>query len=112
MDEDRIKGAAKQAEGALKTVAGKAIGDAKLEADGKAERPGAVEVGLGGFADFSITDRRRFAYTLPVPGARSESRRRRPRPPAPRAARSQIRMNLFAFGEPALLPVCPCTAAS
>ena len=38
MDKDRIAGSAKEIRGAVKQVAGKALGDAKLEADGKADR--------------------------------------------------------------------------
>ena len=38
MDKDRIKGAAKQAKGTAKEVAGKLTGDAKLKVDGKADR--------------------------------------------------------------------------
>ena len=38
MDKDRIAGSAKQNRGTIKEMAGKAIGDAKLEADGKAEK--------------------------------------------------------------------------
>jgi uncharacterized protein YjbJ (UPF0337 family) len=39
MDKDRIEGSAKQAKGAIKEVAGKVTGDAKLEAEGKSTRP-------------------------------------------------------------------------
>jgi uncharacterized protein YjbJ (UPF0337 family) len=38
MDKDRIEGSAKQAKGAIKEVAGKLTGDAKLQADGKADK--------------------------------------------------------------------------
>ena len=38
MDKDRIVGSAKEIKGAVKQVAGKALGDAKLEADGKPTR--------------------------------------------------------------------------
>jgi len=38
MDKDRIAGVAKQAEGALKDAAGKALGDAKLVAEGKNDK--------------------------------------------------------------------------
>ncbi len=38
MDKDRIAGAAKQAKGAIKEAAGKALGDAKLVADGKDDK--------------------------------------------------------------------------
>jgi len=38
MDKDRITGAAKQAKGVLKETAGAVLGDAKLTADGKADK--------------------------------------------------------------------------
>lgn len=37
MNKDRIAGSAKQAVGVIKQVAGRAVGDAKLETDGKIE---------------------------------------------------------------------------
>ena len=37
MDKDRIKGTAKQAKGSVKDAAGKLTGDAKLQAEGKAD---------------------------------------------------------------------------
>ena len=37
-DKDRIKGSANQAKGAIKEVAGKVTGDAKLEAEGKGDK--------------------------------------------------------------------------
>ena len=38
MDKDRIAGAAKGIKGSLKELIGKAVGDAKLQSDGKAEQ--------------------------------------------------------------------------
>ena len=38
MNKDRIKGAAEQAKGKVKEIAGKATGDIKLEAEGKADQ--------------------------------------------------------------------------
>jgi uncharacterized protein YjbJ (UPF0337 family) len=38
MDKNRIVGAAKQAKGAIKEVAGKALGDAKLVVDGEHDK--------------------------------------------------------------------------
>ncbi len=38
MDKDRIAGMAKQAKGAIKDAAGKVTGDAKLQAEGKADK--------------------------------------------------------------------------
>lgn len=52
MDKDRIKGVAKQAEGKIKQVVGQAIGDAKLEADGKSEvMGGKIQNAVGGLKD-------------------------------------------------------------
>ena len=52
MDKDRLKGSAKQAKGAIKEVAGKLTGDAKLEADGKADKiEGKVQNAVGGLKD-------------------------------------------------------------
>jgi uncharacterized protein YjbJ (UPF0337 family) len=52
MDRDRIKGSAKQAKGAIKEAAGKALGDAKLEGEGKADKTaGKVQNAVGGIKD-------------------------------------------------------------
>ena len=52
MDKDRIKGAADQAKGAIKENVGAAIGDPKLEADGKADKiKGKIESAIGGVKD-------------------------------------------------------------
>ncbi len=52
MDKDRIKGAAQQAGGAIKEAAGKATGDAKLQAEGRADRAaGAAKSAIGGAKD-------------------------------------------------------------
>jgi len=52
MNNDRIEGAAKQATGALKEVAGKILGDAKLESDGTAEKvEGKIQNAIGGLKD-------------------------------------------------------------
>jgi uncharacterized protein YjbJ (UPF0337 family) len=49
MDKDRIAGAAKQAKGAINEVIGKAVGDAKLTADGKSSKvEGKVQNAVGG----------------------------------------------------------------
>ena len=40
MDKDRIVGAGRQMIGAAKRVVGKFVGDAKMQADGKAEQVG------------------------------------------------------------------------
>ncbi len=52
MNKDRIEGTAKQATGAVKEAAGKILGDAKLESDGKAEKiEGKIQNALGGLTD-------------------------------------------------------------
>jgi uncharacterized protein YjbJ (UPF0337 family) len=52
MDKDRIKGSAEQAKGIVKETAGKVVGDAKLEAEGKAERAkGEIRNAVGGLKD-------------------------------------------------------------
>jgi uncharacterized protein YjbJ (UPF0337 family) len=52
MDKDRIKGAATQAKGTVKETVGKLTGDAKLEAEGKAEKlVGKVQNAIGGVKD-------------------------------------------------------------
>ena len=52
MDKDRIKGAADQAKGNVKEVTGKIVGDAKLQAEGKADKlKGKVENAIGGAKD-------------------------------------------------------------
>ena len=52
MDKDRIAGSAKEATGAIKETAGKAIGDAKLTAEGKSDKAeGKVQNAIGGLKD-------------------------------------------------------------
>jgi uncharacterized protein YjbJ (UPF0337 family) len=52
MDKDRVKGAAKQAKGAIKKGVGKATGDAKLKAEGDADKSGGkVQNAIGGAKD-------------------------------------------------------------
>lgn len=52
MDKDRIEGAAEQAKGKVKEVAGKIIGDSKLESEGKADQvAGKVQNTIGGIKD-------------------------------------------------------------
>jgi uncharacterized protein YjbJ (UPF0337 family) len=52
MDKDRIAGSAKQTKGAIKEAAGKALGDAKLTADGKSDKAeGKVQNAIGGLKD-------------------------------------------------------------
>ena len=52
MDKDRIAGAAKEIKGAIKETIGKAVGDAKLESDGKTDKiAGKVQNAIGGLKD-------------------------------------------------------------
>ncbi len=52
MDKDRVIGSAKVAKGRIKEAAGKVVGDAKLEAEGKADRiEGKVQNAVGGVKD-------------------------------------------------------------
>jgi len=52
MDKNRIVGAAKQAKGAIKEKAGKAVGDVKLAAEGKRDKvEGKIQSAYGGVKD-------------------------------------------------------------
>ena len=52
MDKDRIEGAAEQAKGKVKEVAGKLAGDSKLEGEGKADQvAGKIQNAVGGIKD-------------------------------------------------------------
>ncbi len=52
MDKDRVEGSLKQTKSAVKEVAGKVTGDAKLQADGKADKAeGKVQNAVGGIKD-------------------------------------------------------------
>lgn len=52
MDKDRIVGAAKEIKGKVKQTVGKAVGDAKLEAEGRASKlKGKVQNAIGGLKD-------------------------------------------------------------
>jgi len=52
MDKDRIVGSGKQIKGAVKQVVGKAVGDSKLESEGRADKiEGKVQNAIGGFKD-------------------------------------------------------------
>lgn len=52
MDKDRLVGSAKVAKGKVKVAVGKAIGDAKLEAAGQADKvEGKVQNAVGGIKD-------------------------------------------------------------
>ena len=52
MDKDRIAGAAKEIKGSVKETIGKAVRDAKLQSDGKADKvEGKVQNAIGGLKD-------------------------------------------------------------
>lgn len=52
MDKDRVKGTLKQGKGAIKEMTGKVVGDAKLKAEGKADKAaGKVQNAVGGMKD-------------------------------------------------------------
>jgi uncharacterized protein YjbJ (UPF0337 family) len=52
MDKDRIKGSAEQAKGKVKEVAGKVLGDSKLESEGKSDQvKGKMQNAVGGIKD-------------------------------------------------------------
>ena len=52
MDKDRVEGSAKQAGGAVKETAGKALGDKKMESEGAAKKAeGKVQNAVGGLKD-------------------------------------------------------------
>jgi uncharacterized protein YjbJ (UPF0337 family) len=52
MDKDRLVGSAKQVKGAVKQAVGKAVGDTKLETEGKADKiTGKVQNAIGGVKD-------------------------------------------------------------
>ncbi len=52
MDKDRVEGAGKQAKGAVKETWGKVTGDAKTQAEGKADKAeGKVQNAVGGMKD-------------------------------------------------------------
>ena len=52
MDKDRVAGAAKELKGKIKEQVGKAVGDAKLETDGKSDQfEGKIQNAVGGLKD-------------------------------------------------------------
>lgn len=52
MDKDRVIGSAKVVKGKIKEAVGKAVGDSKLESEGKVERIGGkVQNAIGGLKD-------------------------------------------------------------
>jgi uncharacterized protein YjbJ (UPF0337 family) len=64
MDKDRVAGSAKKIKGSLKEVVGKAAGDAKLEAEGKADKvEGKVQNAVGSLKDTQSTASTRLRAT-------------------------------------------------
>jgi uncharacterized protein YjbJ (UPF0337 family) len=52
MDKDRIAGSAKTIKGSVKQAVGKAVGDAKLQSEGKADKvEGKLQNAIGGLKD-------------------------------------------------------------
>ncbi len=52
MDRDRVAGSAKVVKGKIKEAVGKAVGDTKLESQGKVDKiEGKVQNAVGGFKD-------------------------------------------------------------
>jgi len=52
VDKDRVVGTAKKIKGAAKQMVGKAVGDAKLESEGKADKlEGKIQNAIGGLKD-------------------------------------------------------------
>lgn len=52
MDKDRVIGSAKNIKGTVKQMVGKAVGDAKLESEGMADKiEGKVQNAIGGLKD-------------------------------------------------------------
>ncbi len=52
VDKDRIAGSAKEIKGSIKEAVGKAVGDTKLQSEGKADRAeGKIQNAIGGLKD-------------------------------------------------------------
>ena len=59
MDKDRVAGSAKKIKGSIKEVVGKTAGNAKLEAEGKADKvEGKVQSAVGGLKDKATSQRK------------------------------------------------------
>ena len=59
MDKDRVAGSAKKIKGSIKEVVGKTAGNAKLEAEGKADKvEGKVQNAVGGLKDKATGQRK------------------------------------------------------
>ena len=52
MDKDRVEGSGQQAKGKAKEVAGKVVGDSKMESEGKGDQvKGKIQNTIGGLKD-------------------------------------------------------------
>ncbi|HYE00612.1 MAG TPA: CsbD family protein [Alphaproteobacteria bacterium] len=59
MNDDRIEGSGKKLKGDLKEAAGRALGDSKLEGEGKADKAeGKIQNAVGGIKDALRGDKR------------------------------------------------------
>ena len=64
MDKNRIVGSAKKIKGTVKQVVGKAVGDAKLETEGRADKiEGKVQNAIGGLKD-TLKGKRRGGFNF------------------------------------------------
>ena len=72
MNKDRIAGAAKEIKGSIKETVGKALGDAKLQSDGEADKAvGKIQNAASGFSDaVRDTEAMKSAGLLYSPGPR------------------------------------------
>ena len=71
MDKDRVEGSLEQAKGKVKEVVGKVTGDAKTEAEGKAQKTaGKIQNAVGGLRTRCAATSNLFEYMVdesPVP---------------------------------------------
>jgi len=67
MDKDRVAGSAKEIRGAVKETIGRATGDAKLRADGRADKvAGKVQNAIGGVRDVAKDALKKITALLPL----------------------------------------------
>ena len=70
MDKDRVAGSAKKIKGSIKEVVGKTAGNAKLEAEGKADKvEGKVQNAVGGLKDKATSQRKTLLASAATIGA-------------------------------------------
>ena len=69
MDKDRVAGSAKKIKGSIKEVVGKTAGNAKLEAEGKADKvEGKVQNAVGGLKDKATSQRKTLLASAAMVG--------------------------------------------